>query len=284
MSLQVRRVQRREKREQAARQAYADLTTTSPRIKHKSGTAAADKLRDYSPSDTGTPPPRPPPSSHAFSGAGAMTAANGLPMIDPYASCAEGEEALCAVCGDGLSEEPNRIVFCDRCDVGVHQRCYGVTTIPEGDWLCWPCREHEAELRKQGKSQQEIRPPRYMLAAGGGQAHEGGSTSVQCCLCPVRHGAFKRTGPDTRPTAWCHLVCALWNPETYVKPDAAAPLSSGGGGEERCEVIMGVNNIKPERLGTPCAVCHLAVGSVVKCAYGHCAAAFHPLCARQAGW
>ena len=31
----------------------------------------------------------------------------------------------------------------------------------------------------------------------------GGSTAVTCCLCPVRHGAFKKTA-ETRE--WCHVV------------------------------------------------------------------------------
>lgn len=44
----------------------------------------------------------------------------------------EDEEALCAVCSGGLSAAPNLIVFCERCDIAVHQRCYGVEDIPAG--------------------------------------------------------------------------------------------------------------------------------------------------------
>jgi PHD-finger len=36
------------------------------------------------------------------------------------------------VCGGGHSEQPNEIVFCERCDVAVHQECYAVPSIPEG--------------------------------------------------------------------------------------------------------------------------------------------------------
>ena len=77
------------------------------------------------------------------------------------------EEALCAICGDGTSLDPNMIVFCERCDVAVHQRCYGVDTIPAGEWLCWPCHEYEAQLRRRGKSPQQIRPPRWAMTANG---------------------------------------------------------------------------------------------------------------------
>ncbi len=45
----------------------------------------------------------------------------------------EDEEALCAVCSGGLSVAPNYIVFCERCDVAVHQHCYGIADIPPGE-------------------------------------------------------------------------------------------------------------------------------------------------------
>ncbi len=43
------------------------------------------------------------------------------------------EEALCAICADGTSVEPNVIVFCERCDMAVHQLCYGIEEIPSGE-------------------------------------------------------------------------------------------------------------------------------------------------------
>jgi hypothetical protein len=35
--------------------------------------------------------------------------------------CRDADDALCAVCGEGHSEAPNQILFCERCDVPVHQ-------------------------------------------------------------------------------------------------------------------------------------------------------------------
>jgi len=34
----------------------------------------------------------------------------------------------------------NLIIFCEGCGTGVHQECYGVGKIPEGDWFCDACK------------------------------------------------------------------------------------------------------------------------------------------------
>ena len=60
-------------------------------------------------------------------------------MKDILAVRTEDEEALCAVCSGGLSAAPNLIVFCERCDIAVHQRCYGVDDIPAGPQLLIFC-------------------------------------------------------------------------------------------------------------------------------------------------
>lgn len=86
----------------------------------------------------------------------------------------------CAVCGDADSDSSNVIVFCDGCDVAVHQECYGVVFIPEGQWLCRRCLVSK-------------------------------NRKVNCLFCPSHTGAFKQS--DTG--SWSHVVCGLWIPELF---------------------------------------------------------------------
>lgn len=183
-------------------------------------------------------------------------------IYDKYSIQKTDQDLLCSVCGQGHSEEPNQIVFCEMCDLAVHQRCYGIKEIPEGEWLCWPCKEHEQECLRKGMPKSQIRKPRYM----------GGDFTaidkVKCVCCPVKRGAFKKT----KQGEWCHVVCAMWNRIPIADEDRVDAIGDGVK-----DAILGSQNLT-------CSVSGQQGGAIIKCNYGHCQTFFYPLCARAAGF
>ncbi|MCJ1378127.1 nuA3 HAT complex component nto1 [Xylographa soralifera] len=128
------------------------------------------------------PNPKPPQTHRPRSSSAA--AVNGEP-----ANAGEEQDSKCAICDDGDCENTNAIVFCDGCDLAVHQECYGVPFIPEGQWLCRKCQ---------------------LIGRG----------TPTCIFCPNTDGAFKQTNSSR----WSHLLCAIWIPEvslgntTFMEP------------------------------------------------------------------
>lgn len=51
----------------------------------------------------------------------------------------DDDDEVCVICSKPDSKPPNEILFCDSCNMAVHQKCYGVARIPKGDWLCKGC-------------------------------------------------------------------------------------------------------------------------------------------------
>lgn len=113
---------------------------------------------------------------------------------DDGTGCSSESDQECAVCGDQSSDSTNSIVFCDGCDIAVHQECYGVSFIPEGPWLCRKC---------------------LILRSG----------KARCLFCPSTTGAFKQTDAGE----WAHVLCTIWISELYfANPIYMEPIEGVG--------------------------------------------------------
>lgn len=117
-----------------------------------------------------------------------------------------GEDSKCAICDDGECENSNAIVFCDGCNLAVHQECYGVPYIPEGQWLCRKCLTIPRQTAVGGFFLS------FFLFVAGGLGVLIVSGVKHCIFCPNTDGAFKQT----TTTRWSHLLCAIWIPEVRL--------------------------------------------------------------------
>lgn len=91
----------------------------------------------------------------------------------------------CAVCRWVEDWDYNKILICIRCQIAVHQECYGARNVR--DFTSWVCR-----------------------------ACETPQTKRECCLCPIKGGALKPTDVDN---LWVHITCAWFRPEVSFKSD-----------------------------------------------------------------
>ncbi len=55
-------------------------------------------------------------------------------MLQTSTSQDAEDPSVCEACLDGTVYEDNEILFCDKCNVAVHQNCYSISSIPEGPW------------------------------------------------------------------------------------------------------------------------------------------------------
>lgn len=91
----------------------------------------------------------------------------------------------CAVCRWVEDWDYNKIIICNRCQIAVHQECYGARNVRDlTSWVCRACETPDIER--------------------------------ECCLCPVKGGALKPTDVDT---LWVHVTCAWFRPEVSFASD-----------------------------------------------------------------
>lgn len=184
------------------------------------------------------------------------------------------QDAACDVCRDPAAAEGDDIVFCERCNVAVHQACYGVWHIPSGDWFCDAC---QRELRRHGGAAGGVAGgSRVVHSAGAASASAAAPVarvhtlpSVRCAVCGQRGGALK-LATDGR---WVHAFCVRWHRGLHFA-DERAVASVDGALLHHCAATGSV----------PCALCGASAGAVVRCTEAGCGKRFHLWCARQAGY
>ena len=85
-------------------------------------------------------------------------------------------ECDCCVCFSELESTNIPILYCDGCNVGFHLNCYGLYSIPKGEYFCDLC---EKKLNN--------------------------NNNINCCLCQGKNGAMKLIYENN----WIHITCAL---------------------------------------------------------------------------
>ncbi|KPP62463.1 hypothetical protein Z043_119354, partial [Scleropages formosus] len=150
------------------------------------------------------------------------------------------EDDVRDTCRSPDSEEGNDMVFCDKCNICVHQACYDIAEVLEGCWLCTTCNL---------------------------------GIDPQCLLCPTKGGAMKATRAGTK---WAHISYALWIPEVHPNPRMEPiievscippqPLSAGLQYDGEHPSFL---NIDPYHSPLECSVKSCVIPFHVICAFKH---------------
>jgi len=72
------------------------------------------------------------------------------------------KEILCQVCNRIENSIENEILVCSKCQISMHEKCYGKIVSSYDDWICDPCLIYPDEDRRLFK----------------------------CCFCPIIGGAI----------------------------------------------------------------------------------------------
>ncbi|KAJ4765750.1 Histone-lysine N-methyltransferase [Rhynchospora pubera] len=142
----------------------------------------------------------------------------------------------CAICRWIEDWDYNKIIICNRCQVAVHQECYGATDV--NDLTSWVCRACEDPKLKRN-----------------------------CCLCPIKGGALKRTDVGD---FWVHVTCTWFQPKmTFPNPNTMEPA-------------VGILSVPLDSFKKMCVICEQVHGACTKCC--ECNVSYHAMCASRAGY
>ncbi|KAF3654042.1 Histone-lysine N-methyltransferase ATX5 [Capsicum annuum] len=171
----------------------------------------------------------------------------------------------CAVCRWVEDWDYNKIIICIRCQIAVHQECYGARNVRDfTSWVCRSCETPEIER--------------------------------ECCLCPVKGTdvgiqpncsqthilspaitnlrVLINLGGALKPTdikqLWVHITCAWFQPEVCFASD------------ETMEPAVGILRIPSNSFVKICVICKQIHGSCTQCC--KCSTYYHAMCASRAGY
>jgi hypothetical protein len=104
-------------------------------------------------------------------------------------------ESDCCICLYSDFEDLSPIVFCDSCNVALHQECYGLKEIPEGNFYCDLCTfKNKTDVQRSNNSSCD-------------KLFQAPTRSKECILCNQSRGALKKI--DKNGEVWGHCNCIL---------------------------------------------------------------------------
>ena len=183
------------------------------------------------------------------------------------ASDGDDDDGACGVCGSKHSEEEDALIFCDGCDVAVHQLCYNIsdeTAASDAQWFCEACQE-----LREGK--RDARPLTCVICESGRpngtQFYRDVPLAFKRATSLPRAYARERLVNDPHGQwrdCWAHVACAAWVPEA-------------GFVDENRQIAALCGDLSEVRSKGKCDFCGER-GQIVQCARKRCAASFHPAC------
>lgn len=183
-------------------------------------------------------------------------------------------DAVCDICLDGDVTVDNQILFCESCNVAIHQVCYGIPRVPAGDYFCKACLHFGRD--------KEARAQASRTAVAATAAHLRHKPLKICCeLCPRRQGAFVRATWDGEKESdspnkakWVHVTCSKWLGLAYRD-------------EVKQDVIVDAIDMRDQFRNHDeyyqCCLCESGRGAFNNCEEADCNNWVHIQCARLSG-
>lgn len=164
------------------------------------------------------------------------------------------------------------LLILKKCNISVHQKCYGISDLPTEDWICDLCLEF-------GASGQYLKCPLCQQRGGALKKSQLTSeTNLFLKLNPNYHQILsqsKMKKPEKKrgnnkyddlyydfqqikkidyapeniiepkiTNVWAHVTCTLWIPETYFLDKI------------NYNKVKGIENIDPKKFSSICCICN----------------------------